>query len=126
MAFEQATLKGPPNTATRLIRWGLAVGLQRQRLKEGCGGLTYVERAAHPAPAAQQTVGRARYDGLWAMMGFYFWRWASWASPAGSRTTVKDVPAAIRAQRVAHAHAFTALGPAFLNPSPRHRYPPSS
>ncbi len=39
VAFQLATLKGPRNTAMQLIRWGLAVGLQRKRLKGGCGGL---------------------------------------------------------------------------------------
>jgi hypothetical protein len=39
MAFERATLKAPANTATRLIGWGLATGLRRQRAR-GCGGLT--------------------------------------------------------------------------------------
>ncbi len=61
MAFLRATLKDPRNTATRLIRWGLAVGLQRQRLEKSSGGLTRTSpsQPTHP-PAAQQRVGRAR------------------------------------------------------------------
>ncbi len=41
MAFERAMLMAPADTATRLIDWGLATGLRRQRAKPGsCGGLS--------------------------------------------------------------------------------------
>ncbi len=74
MAFERAALKAPADTATRLISWGLATGLQRQRLKPGsCGGLTRASKkqprqrlppckeSDAPGPEAGRVVGSKWY-----------------------------------------------------------------